>query len=114
MAMASARTTSSGSIRMVLHTRVTTRYLNGFVPLTSMASICSVTFMLPNSAPMLEPMRPAQMSAVITGPISRTTEMETMAGSMVSAPNSANVGRDWIVRTRPMMNAVMATSGNER
>ena len=51
-------------------TRVTTRYLNGFVPLTSIASICSVTFIEPSSAPILLPIFPAKMSAVMTGPIS--------------------------------------------
>jgi hypothetical protein len=38
------------------------------VPETSIASICSVTRMDPSSAP--EPMRPAQIKAVIIGPIS--------------------------------------------
>jgi hypothetical protein len=49
--------------------RVTTKYLNGLVPETSIASICSVTRMDPSSAPIPEPMRPAQIKAVIIGPI---------------------------------------------
>jgi hypothetical protein len=77
---------------VVLTTRVTTKYLKGLVPLTSMASICSVTFMEPSSAPMLDPILPAQMSAVITGPISRTTEMATMSGNMLSAPKRSKRG----------------------
>ena len=54
----------------ILKTRVTTKNLKGFVPETSIASICSVTFMEPNSAPILEPILPAQIKAVIIGPIS--------------------------------------------
>jgi hypothetical protein len=52
--------------------RVTTRYCTGLAPDTSIASICSVTFILPSSAPMLDAILPAQIMAVITGPISLT------------------------------------------
>jgi hypothetical protein len=46
-------------INVAANTLVTTRYLKGFVPLTSIASICSVTFIDPSSAPILEPIFPA-------------------------------------------------------
>ena len=45
-----------------------------------MASISSVIFMLPSSAPMLLAILPAKMRAMITGPISRIMAMPTMAG----------------------------------
>ena len=51
---------------------------------------------------------------VITGAISRTTLMATIAGSMLSAPNLASVGLLCTVSTSPMMKAVMATRGSER
>jgi len=76
-----------------------------------MASICSVTRMLPSSAPMLLPILPAQIKAVITGAISRTMLMATMAGNMLSAPKRAKVGRLCTVSTKPMMKAVIPTKG---
>ena len=73
---------------------VTTRYLNGFVPETCIASICSVTFIDASSAPIPEPTFPAKISAVITGPISLMIDTATIAGSHDSAPNLASVGLD--------------------
>src|SRR5688572_28162963 len=61
-ATTSVYTTRIGTISVVAITRVTTKYENGLVPDTSMASICSETCMLPNSAPILEPNFPAQIS----------------------------------------------------
>ena len=62
-------------MRVVANTLVTTRYLKGLVPETSIASICSVTFIEPNSAPILLPILPANISAVITGPNSLLSDM---------------------------------------
>jgi hypothetical protein len=59
-----------------------------------MASICSVTFIEPNSAPIPEAIFPAQIKAVITGAISRIKDKETMLGNQDSAPNFNNVGLD--------------------
>ena len=98
---------------MAATTRVTTMYLNGSVPDTCMASICSVTRIDESSAPMPEPTLPAQMTAVMMGPISRTIDTATIAGSQDSAPNWASVGRDWMVRTSPMMNPVMPTRARD-
>src|SRR5690242_12402096 len=111
--MALERFASIGSISVVASTLVTIKYLNGFVPETSMASICSVTRIDPNSAPMPEPILPAQISAVITGEISRTSDTATIEGRSDSAPNSTKVGRDWMVSTNPIINAVIATSGSD-
>ena len=102
-----------GNIIVVAPTRVTTRYLNGLVPDTSMASICSVTRIDPSSAPIPDPILPAQISAVITGDISRTSETATIEGNSDSAPNSTSVGLDWIVSTKPMINAVIPTRGKD-
>src|SRR6187399_64267 len=106
-------TTSTGNISVVAITLVTTKNLNGLVPETSIASICSVTFMDPNSAPMLEPILPAQIKAVITGPISRITEIATIEGNHDSAPNSSRVGLDCTVSTIPIMAAVIPTNGKD-
>ena len=78
-----------------------------------MASICSVTRMDPSSAPIPELILPAQINAVITGPISRTMEMLTMEGIQDSAPNSIRVGLDCRVKTRPSMNPVTPTSNRD-
>src|SRR5690554_67825 len=81
-------------IKVVASTRVTTRYLKGLVAETSMASICSVTFIDPSSAPILEPTFPAAIRAVTNGPIALTMAMAINAGSQDDAPNSANEGLD--------------------
>jgi len=94
-------------------TRVTTKNLMGLVDDTSIASICSVTFIEPSSAPMPEPIFPAQIKAVITGPISRISETATIPGSMLTAPKSASTGRDCIVSTRPIMAPVTEINGND-
>ena len=57
--------------------RGVTSFWIGSVPRARMASICSVTFMEPSSLAMPEALRPATMSAVSTGPSSRTSVMET-------------------------------------
>ena len=93
-AIASPIKTNKGNIKVVATILVTTRYLKGLVPETSMASICSVTRMEPSSAPIPEPIFPAQISAIITGPISLTIEILTMEGIQDSAPNSIKVGLD--------------------
>ena len=88
--------------------------LKGLVPETSIASICSVTRMDPSSAPIPEPMRPAQIKAVIMGPISLIMETLTMAGIQETAPNCCKVGLDCRVNTNPIMNPVTPTSNRER
>ncbi len=75
-------------------TRVTTKKRMGFIEDTSMASICSVTFIEPNSAPIPEAIFPAHINAVITGPISLIRDTATIPGSSVTAPKSTSTGRD--------------------
>src|SRR5690349_17904371 len=98
--------TRIGNMRVVAQTRVTTRYENGRVPDTSIASICSVTCMLPNSAPMLDPSFPAQINPVMSGPSERTTACDTNDGNQDSAPNEESDGRDCLVNTMPARKAV--------
>ena len=81
-------------MKVVAMTRVTTKNLNGFVAETSIASICSVTFIEPNSAPMFEPTFPAAINAVTNGANALTTAIEISEGSQEVAPNSDNEGRD--------------------
>src|SRR5579871_3552132 len=69
--------------------------------------------MEPSSAPIAEPILPAQITAVITGPISLIIEFDTIPGNNDSAPNSTSEGRDCRVSTRPIINAVRPTSGND-
>ena len=90
---ASAYKTNKGIISVAANTLVTTKNLIGLVDDTSIASICSVTFIEPNSAPIPEPIFPAHISAVITGPISLIRDIATIPGSMVTAPKLTSTGR---------------------
>ncbi len=106
----SPKSVNTGTIKVVASMRVTTRYCTGLAPDTSMASICSVTFMLPSSAPMPEPILPAHMIAVIIGPISRTIDTANDLGSMLKAPKLTRVGLSCNAKTNPIINAVVPTS----
>ncbi len=105
--------TNKGNIRVVAVIRVTIKNLKGLVPDTSMASICSVTRMEPNSAPIPEPIRPAHIKAVMIGPISLIIEILTIEGIQETAPNSCRVGLVCKVKTRPMIKFVMSTNNND-
>src|SRR5690606_14378752 len=105
--------TRIGIIKVVASTLVTTKYLNGLVADTSMASICSVTFIDPSSAPMLDPTLPAAINAVTKGPMALTIAMAINAGSQEVAPNSAKEGLDWLVNTIPTINPVKEIRGKE-
>src|SRR6185436_10305699 len=87
----------TGMVIVVASTRVTTKYLKGLIADTSIASICSVTFMEPSSAPMLEPTLPAQISPVTRGPRAFTIAMPIKEGSHDCAPKSSSEGRDCFV-----------------
>ncbi len=66
----SVTTARSGmEIRIALRRGVMSRLMMS-VPSTCMASICSVTIMVPSSAVMAEPTRPATMREERTGPSS--------------------------------------------
>src|SRR3546814_5933765 len=91
-----------GMPMVVANTRLTTKKLNGLVPDTYMASICSVTFMEPSSAPICEPTLPDAIKAVTSGASARMMAMDINAGNHEVAPNSASDGRDWLVNTIPV------------
>ena len=98
--------TSIGSIIVIAKTLVLTRYLNGWVEETSIASICSVTFMEPNSAPILDPTFPEITRAVSNGARARIMAMPIREGSQEDAPKEEREGRDCLVNTIPVIKAV--------
>ncbi len=81
-----------GKTKVAASTRDTTKYEKGREAETSIASICSVTRMLPNSAPMFDPNFPAQIRPVISGPNDLTTACETSDGNQDTAPKEAKEG----------------------
>ena len=103
-----------GIVSVVANTLVQTRNLNGLVPDTSIASICSVTRIEPSSAPMLDPTFPAAISAVINGASARIMAIETREGSHDCAPKFANEGLDCLVKIKPVIKPVNVISVNER
>src|SRR5579875_1159209 len=105
---------SIGIIKVVASTRVTTKNLNGLTADTSMASICSVTFIEPNSAPMLEPTFPAQISDVTSGARARIMAIATSEGNHDVAPNSDKDGRDCLVNTTPVIKPVSVINASDR
>ncbi len=82
----SATSTSSGKASSPASRRGATRYFIGSVPSVRSASIWSVTRMVPSSAAIAAPMRPATISPASTGASSRTTEMSTMLAIALVAP----------------------------
>ena len=63
----------------------------GSTAIISIPDNCSVAFIKPISAVRAEPARPANNSAVTTGPSSRTSDRATMTPSDSSAPNLTSV-----------------------
>ena len=95
-------------------TRVTARYLKASTALASSASICSVTFIAPISAPMPAPTRPDTSKAAVRGPVSRISAMASPAGIIASAPNRASDARVCIDSTTPIAMPAVRISGAER
>lgn len=102
-----------GIVMVVAITRVPTRYLKGLIAETSIASICSVTFMEPSSAPILEPTLPAQISAVTKGPNAFMIAMPIKEGNHDWAPKSSKEGRDCFVNTMPVMKPVTVINARD-
>src|SRR3954469_6930604 len=92
---------NNGTMKEVASTRVTTKNLKGLVADTSIASICSVTFMEPSSAPMFEPTFPALIKPVTNGASALTMAIVTSDGNHDLAPKSDNEGRLCLVKTIP-------------
>ena len=78
---------SEGIISRQPRNRGTTRYWIGFAPIDVSASICSVTRIVPSSAAIALPTRPASIVAASTGPSSRHIDRLISAPSRVSKPN---------------------------
>src|SRR6266568_8383137 len=78
-----------------------------------MASICSVTFIDPSSAPMPAPTRPLTISPVIIGPLSLMMENTMTAGRNAFAPKRIRLSRVCNERTTPVAAPASATSGSD-
>src|SRR5690606_27645467 len=98
---------------VVAKIRLTIKNLKGLVPDTSIASICSVTFIELSSAPICEPTFPEAISAVTKGANAQTMAIEINAGSHELEPNSSKEGRDCLVNTKPTIKPVKLMSGND-
>ena len=104
--------TKTGIMKVIAKIRLTTKNLKGFVADTSIASICSVTFIEPNSAPIFEPTFPAAIKAVISGAIVLMIAIETKDGNQEAAPKADRDGRDCLVKTVPVIKPVTETNNN--
>ncbi len=71
------------------------------------ASTCSVTVIDPISAVMPEPTRPPTMSAVSTGPSSRTSESDTTRPTNILPPNASSEYAVCRASTMPVKSAVI-------
>ena len=105
---------SSGITIISAMIRVTARYLNASTALASSASICSLTFIAPISAPMPAPTRPATSSPAVSGPVSRISAIASPAGIIASAPNRSSEARVCIDSTTPIAKPAVRISGAER
>ena len=95
-------------------TRVTTRYLKESTALASSASICSVTFIAPSSAPIPAPIRPERSKPAVSGPVSLISASARAAGISASAPNRSSEPRVCIDRTKPIASPATTMSGTDR
>src|SRR5580658_3893268 len=77
----------SGSISVVARTRGATRYCTGLTPIVVMASICSVTRMLPSSLAIVLPALAVTTTAASTGASSRARASATTPPTIPSAEN---------------------------
>src|SRR5438270_6258181 len=87
----SAINVSKGKVTISASSRGATSLRIGSVPSARIASICSETTIDPNSAEIADTARPVTISAVNTGPNSRTSEIETRYPSWSTAPYDSNV-----------------------
>ena len=91
----------------------TTKYPMGFTAMTRSASICSVTFIVPNSAVIAAPTRPANTTPANTGPSSRPIAMAIIPPTVPCAPYRINTSAICNVITAPAKNIVRLNIGNE-
>ena len=74
----------------VARTRGTTRRRTGEIAIARRASTCSVTVIEPSSAVIPEPTRPPTISAVSTGPSSRTSDSDTTRPTNIFPPKASS------------------------
>ena len=91
------------------------RYLNGLVDSVASASTCSVTRMVPISAAIAAPMRPATIRPASTGPSSRVIDSTTTVGDGAFGADK-RAKPVWIcsASTMPVKIAVRPTTGSEK
>ncbi len=77
--------------------------------MVAIASICSVTRMLPSSAAIALPARAVTMIALNTGAISRVSETATTPPTRPSALKARSAAVVWSARTMPLKVPVSAT-----
>ena len=90
-----------------------TRYEKGFVDKVLSASICSVTFIVPISAAIAAPARPATINPANTGASSLVIDSTTTLGMALSAENLEKPVYDCKANTIPVKIAVRPTTGKE-
>jgi hypothetical protein len=108
-----AMTVSTGAMKKPASTRGTTSLRTGSVPSARRALIWSVTTIEPSSAAMPDPMRPASIRPVSTGPSSLTIEALTRRPTNGRAPNWSSVMPVCSARTAPVKNPVSTTTVSE-
>ena len=99
---------------IIARKRGTTRNCTGLIAMTSSASISSDTFIVPISAATAEPLRPMTITAINTGPISRSSVSITRSGMYISAPRLSRECAACIASVTPTLKAVNATIGAAR
>ncbi len=88
MAIKSVMMVRIGSMSTAARKRGVTSFRTGSTPMDRSASTCSVTVIAPIAAAIPAPARPATISAVRTGPSSRTALAPTRRPMYMTAPNS--------------------------
>ncbi len=92
--------------------RGTTSRRVGSVPREVSALTCSVTFMEPSSAAIMAPLRPASISPVMTGPISRIVPTAMIRPIRILAPNGSSFVPHSSASTSPMKSEERKMSGS--
>ena len=113
MPTAIATIVSSGTIVTPAMKRGTMRYATGSYASVSSASICSVTRIVPISAVIFAPTRPASTSAVSSGPSSSTMLCRVIHPTTENCTPGKSWYVVWYAVTAPMNADTVATSGIE-
>ncbi len=104
---------SIGVTMRLASTRGTTRYCTGETPIVVIASICSVTRMLPSSLAIVLPARAVRTTDASTGASSRASASATTPPTMFSAENCRNPTIVLTVNAMPVKTPTRATMNVE-